>query len=319
MPKSVLLNRQLGGAGMTQGAMPLAPLLLRVGDADREFADARQFDEFLKTRVNAGQSRLLAALQLSKDELDQAIDAVTQAIEGFEGLLLEHRNDAASLADQLRSVNIRSFSEDQQWRGLFRQLLAQTPERGGYLEVALDRYLDYLRSRRAALGRVLNHRASILEATGDFPVERPIGPRRAARNQPEQKGVAKAAGALREGYVRLLKGEPEAIRVSNTAVIPFILGYHDFALLIRGGGLAEVRDLNDAEKVAQIQGQIFAAGRYLMGRGADAQIEVNPAYREVSRVHLRIALTAEGALEFTDLSTYGTFVREDFVSRVNAR
>ena len=60
---------------------------------------------------------------------------------------------------------------------------------------------------------------------------------------------------------------------------------------------------------------ILQQGKNLIGRELGNHIVVDSRYRDVSRTHLLIDLTDQPIVQFTDMSSHGTFVRAELLQR----
>ena len=214
----------------------------------------------------------------------------------------------------VREIDIQVFSNDYDWRGIFKALNKKDEEYEELRRVAVVKYMQYLRSRQDVIKqtyKVRRHEASAddddpkshngtlsdLEDTGDSFKETNIF---------DSISVEVPADPGAPAFTRLPKREAVHLKLDDNDNFEIKLSKHLF--IFRSGGLNEFID--EAGTVHQL-----ANGKNIIGRDAVCNVVVENSFRDVSRMHLIIEPFEDGVVRFTDLSSHGTFLPARLLSQ----
>ena len=222
-------------------------------------------------------------------------------------MLINAEQTGNSLRLLLREFDVNRFSKDHEWRSLFAALAHSEDEvHDPYRRVALQRYVLYLRSRKAALQEIrMLREAQPKGRQGRAPAFTPRATKaRFTRSNDAANRAAKSkqpSSAQAEGFWSLPFDMPMGVTLSDEEPLRLLLATYPFRIEKQRGQL-RLLDVNAAVAYP------LRAGRLHVGRGQQCDIILDPGYREVSRVHLIIDHIDAQTLVITDRSSHGTSV-----------
>ena len=281
----------------------------------REFRDPQMFAEWLAPHREPDQSRLLDAAALSAGDLRQLLESLRNAQSAFRAIRTLADESAEDCLDQLRTVHPRSITQDRQWRELLTQAADWDPDAIAFVRVLLDSYLAYLETRQRRIER-LQQRRQVSSRRWD---EVSMDMRQQAESEIERRQLERALSRLREGFARLPYNHAISINLPAGGVLRLVLGHHDFELVARGQSVMELVDLQKDEGGGAFRHRyLMTPGVYQVGRDKAADLVIDGEYRDVSRCHMLIDTRVPRRVEFTDLSSQGTFIDAKWLRRSSA-
>ncbi len=293
--------------GWLQGLMS-KPLVLHIGQHDYTFRALCDFEFATAGRTAIPLQKFTDMIRLPAPELLHEANGIRQVERQFIGILEKCIEDPENTGALIRDVGVKAFSNDHEWRDIIAGLNPLGPEFDEYKKVALVKYLQYLGSRQELLNMLYRARTSkpftdqdvIPEVAEDM---RGIGTKDTVIFDLMQ---LEESHRFINPYERLPRGEAVTLRLPKGATVEILLSKHRFKL-IAGEKFALVDDAGHA--------YILSDGRNIVGRHLSNQINIDSAYRSVSRKHLIVELCDKETVRVTDLSSHGTFVPPETVSQ----
>ena len=269
---------------------------LKVGGRTLTFASVRDFEFALASRTDVPGSKISALMRLPDDDLLAEIEGIRDVKRRFVSVLLRSITKNDSISHSLRMLDATLFSNDHQWRAFIAALNADTAIHDAYKRVALVKYLQYLNSRHDVVRAIYRERRK----AANEPLPEQFGETghfvRFAQVDEQGRLSPTATGEV----TRLPKGERVPLTVRDGDEVYLFLAKQQYKLK-RGGGLKLI-DENGVE-------QTLHAGLNVIGRAPDADVRVATDRKDVSRRHLLIELPDDEVALLTDISSYGTFVK----------
>jgi len=288
-------------------------LTLVINGEEISFHTLAEFEFALGGRTNVPASKLADLIVLSPDDLKREAKSIKAVEKRFVDILSRSIEQPGEIGRLVREIDIQVFSNDYDWRNIFKALNQQGPDYDELRRVAVVKYMQYLRSRQDVIKQTYKVKLKEADKAGaDVP---PSALATLAFDAPPLAEDGK--DALKEtsifdsvsleapldlasaAFVRLPKGEAVELAPRANADFEMKLSKHPFTFRNRAS-----RELVDEH------GQVYplANGKNIVGRDAVCNVVVDSALRDVSRMHLIIEPLADGLLRFTDLSSHGTFV-----------
>jgi len=263
------------------------PLTLEIDGKRLRFDCPGDLDFALESRAQCPVRAVLALLARPAAELRDLAASVARTERRLAALQARVAAGAETFPGPLADVDPELFTEDHGWREVMVALGRAGVAYEDYRQAALARYLEYLRARRQAL-------ASLRRPPGAAPRAAPPAAAFA------ETGVfdIDAAPSSSPAALRLPRGEGVDVRLQAGQSLAIRLARHAFTLVA-----GEHLYLVDEHGRCAILGT-----RSLVGRGADCDVVLDPAFRSVSRAHLAVESAGTGAIRLTDLSSLGTWI-----------
>ncbi len=278
------------------------PLKLDVEGRVLNFPTLDDFDFALTCRVEVPASKITSLVQLTDDALREEARSINKVEKRFVDLIASGLDDQATVGRDLRTLDIKLFSHDHQWRSIMGALRAQGPEYDEYKKLALIKYMQYLSARQEVVKSIFSER----QQRASTPVAWNDSDENVGKQPFQETGSFKLATSAdtgnveEEGFLRLPKGEVMTIPLSEGHELELLLAEHRFRLVL--GQPAHLLGENGAQ-------YDLRQGKNLIGRELGNHIVVDSSYRDVSRKHLLIDTTDPESIRLTDMSSHGTFVR----------
>lgn len=293
---------------------PLAWLRDRVASLKRqrtpalqlEFADRfvcfcglEEFEFSLRSRTEFPAARVKDLIKLDPSELERTATTIRGIERRFSSVLARSVREPGLIGEFIRELDLKTVSQDHDWREIMESLVRLSPEFDAYKRVALVKYMQYLRARQSIMRSVfvektLDDQDACLHATRAHEDAMVL-----AGGDTAIFDVSPIARRPREDdeFTSLPKGE--SIRIDLT-------GVRDMELLLAGNRmrLYTGRDWYLTDEGSHTYP--LGTGKNLVGRHSTCDVIVDSACRSVSRHHLIVEPTGDGAVVLTDLSSHGT-------------
>jgi len=273
------------------------PLELKVEGKDLRFDTIVDFDFALASRTEVPTAKITELVHLSPEELTHEATSVRRVEHEFLDILSRSLKQPGSISTLLRSLDIKLFSQDHDWRGTMSALIRQPKRFDDHKQLALVKYTQYLASRQDVLKEVYGHKQRELgipentdTGVGELPFRDTL-----IFQIPDQPLEELTPTRL----TRLGRGENIRLPLAEQQCIPLVLSRHNFQLCCRQGLV--LIDEHGSECPLH-------PGRNIVGRHPESDATVDSAYRDVSRTHLMIHLHQDTTVTLTDLSSHGTFI-----------
>lgn len=264
-------------------------LKLKLGDSSYEFPSPEEFAFALTGRAGVPGTRVASLVDMNPETLRREAEAIRQVEQVFNDALDGSLRDVTRIGPFLKEMDLNLISQDHDWRAIIGALNAIEDPQEPYKKVALVKYVQYLAARRQTV-------------TAIYSVKRGA--------RPDQNGEANSK--LRETaifdlsefgdrdaelFVRMPKGETVEIDLEAEGSVLVMLAKHP-CRIERNGKPSFVDDAG--------RGTPLRRGKNIVGRDTSCDVQVNVAYREVSRKHLIVEVVDTRTVRLTDISSHGT-------------
>ncbi len=281
-------------------------LTLVVNGEEITFNTLTEFEFALGGRTNVPASKLADLIMLSPDDLKREAKSIKAVEKRFVDILSRSIEQPGEIGKLVRGVDIQVFSNDYEWRAIFKALNQQTDEDYDELKrIAVVKYMQYLRSRQDVIKQTYKVKAKEAERGSERP-----SPMEETKDVLKETSIFDSISLeapldiTENSFVRLPKGEATIISPPPGGEFEMKLSKHLFTFR-NGTPLALVDENGETHELGE--------GKNIIGRDAVCNVVVGNALRDVSRMHLIIEPMEEGAIRFTDLSSHGTFLPASLV------
>ncbi len=286
-------------------------LTLSINGEEISFNTLTEFEFALGGRTNVPATKLTDLIMLSPDELKREAKSIKAVEKRFVDILSRSIEQPGEIGRLVREVDIQVFSNDYEWRSIFKALNQQGAEYDELRRVAVVKYMQYLRSRQDVIKQTYKVKLKDTGRSSSDASPRALPELPPADDQKEQKDAFKETSIFDSisldapldlstaALTRLPKGEAIRVRPQGDTEFPFKLSKHHF--MFRNRTPMEIVD--ELGNVHEIN-----PGKNIVGRDSVCNVVVANALRDVSRMHLIIEPVGEGTIRFTDLSSHGTFL-----------
>lgn len=278
------------------------PIELKVGEQTLRFCSIPDFEFCLTGRTSVPSRKITELVKLSPKKLKNEAITIKDIEKRFVNILSHSIEDSNSINTALRELDPTIFSQDHGWRHIIAALNEGGDELNPFRRVALVKYMQYLASRQEIIKYLYSEKQKM--AAGDN-----VG-RGGEDNEP---AADKLSGTLilestlfepfKEGksgeFERMPKGEMVYVSLGDGKEIDVRLSKHR----------CKISHKNGLEFIDQAgQAHELRTGRNIVGRDPSSSIKIDPALRDISRMHLLIENSGNGDLQLTDMSSHGTFI-----------
>ena len=277
---------------------PAPPLQLEFPDRFVQFRGMREFEFALASRAEFPTARVHELIGLTPAQLEQAATRMREAERTLASVLTRSVSEPGLIGEFLREIELKSFSQDHGWRAIMDGLVRLSPAFDPYKQVALVKYMQYLRARQAVM------RTVFMEKTRD---DTDAGVH-AARAREDSRAVAHGDTAIFDvtqrntelddtSFKALPKGETMRIDLGDSRQMDLLLAGNRMRLYTG----REFYMADDGNNTYPLH-----TGKNLVGRHSGCDVVVDAACRAVSRNHLIVEPVSPRQVLLTDLSSHGT-------------
>ena len=291
------------------------PLELQVGDQQLKFSSVADFEFAVSGRVAVPSKKITEMVKFSPDQLQKEARTIKEIEKKFVSILSKSIEDSNSINRAIRELDPLIFSQDHSWRDIISALNEGDDEFNPFRRVALVKYMQYLSSRQEIIKYLYSEKKKMLNE----PVSDP-----ASSTDSEAKDefretlmlentIFEPVASKREGgngdatpgdFERMPKGEAVTITLAPGTEMTLMLSKHKCSV-IADDGIHFVDHTGKSYKLEK--------GRNIIGRDTVSTVILDPSLRDISRLHLVIENIDGSSLQFTDLSSHGTFVDSKFL------
>ena len=288
-------------------------LTLEIKDEEISFNTLGEFEFALGGRTNVPATKLAELIMQSPSDLKREAKSIKAVEKRFVDILSQSIERPGEIGKLVREIDIQVFSNDYEWRSIFKALNQQNEDFDELRRVALVKYMQYLRSRQDVIkqtykvkikeeGGVEEARASeneinsALEETKDYLKETSIF---------DSISLESPVDITEPSFVRLPKGEAVVMHPAGAEQFEFKLSKHVYTFRNERPQIVVDETGSPHE---------LAVGKNIIGRDAVCNVVVGNGLRDVSRMHLIIEPLEDGSMRVTDLSSHGTYFPTHLVS-----
>jgi len=276
-------------------------LSLVINGEEISFNTLAEFEFALGGRTNVPASKLADLIMLSPDDLKREAKSIKAVERRFVDILSLSIEQPGEIGRLVREVDIQVFSNDYDWRSIFKALNQQGEEYDELRRVAVVKYMQYLRSRQDVIKQTYK-----IKSRDQKPrVQEPVSPLEDTKDSFKETSIFDSISLdapvdlTAASFTRLPKGEVTMIRPPLGSDFEFKLSKHLFTFRHRTP-IEVVDEHGTAHPIT--------AGKNILGRDTVCNVVVGSGLRDVSRMHLIIEPIGDGSIRFTDLSSHGTYL-----------
>lgn len=278
-------------------------LTLVVNGDEISFNTLTEFEFALGGRTNVPATKLADLIMQSPEELKREAKSIKAVERRFVDILSRSMEQPGEIGKLVREIDIQVFSNDYDWRAIFKALNQQDEDYDDLRRLALVKYMQYLRSRQDVIKQT--YKVKMKEVERSRAPNEPLTPLEETKDSLKETSIFDSISveapldAAQHTFARLPKGEAVMVRPAHDTEFEFKLSKHLF--VFRNGRPRTIID-------DQGQQHRLAEGKNILGRDAVCNIVVGTNMRDVSRMHLIIEPLEDGTIRFTDLSSHGSFL-----------
>ena len=276
------------------------PVELHVGEQILKFCSLSDFEFSLSGRTSVPSNKITGMVKFSVDELKKEALTIKGIEKRFVAMLSKSIEEPTSINRALREMDPQIFSQDYGWRNIIGSLNEGGEELDKFRRIALVKYMQYLSSRQ----EIIKYLYSEKKRHGKEKV-----------NADAENGTsvdfkdtlvlehtlfeALPHGGQNGEMERMPKGEAISLSSSQGKEYEILLSKHKCKITI-----------GDNIQFVDPDGRNYTLkqGRNVIGRDSVSTVMLDPAMRDISRLHLVIEIDPENRLQLTDMSAHGTFM-----------
>lgn len=281
------------------------PLELKIGEQLYKFCSIADFEFSLSGRTAVPSRKITDMVKFSTDQLKQEAKTIKDIEKRFVSILSRSIEDTESINRAIRELDPVIFSQDHGWRDIISALNNGEKELNPFRRIALVKYMQYLSARQEIIKYLYSEKKKMLnEANGDFPgdpgrfKDTVILENTVFEPSPSTTGAG-------DKFERMPKGEPVTLVFARNEEIDILLSRHACKIV---SGEHKVSFIDNAGRSYELK-----KGRTVVGRDSVSTIMIDPALRDVSRIHIVIEMFDEKTVQVTDMSSHGTYVQERYL------
>ena len=252
---------------------------------------------------------------LSPENLKREAKNIRAIEKRFDDILARSFEHPGEIGRLVREIDIQVFSNDYDWRNIFKALNQQSEECDDLRRIAVAKYTQYLRSRQDVIKQTYKVKSKdsgrahepASSSSGRDAVGAPDDINKDIHKETSIFETVSLDAPLDQAatpLTRLPKGE--AIRIHPQLDTEFLFKLSKYSFIFRNRAPMEIVD-----ELGNVYG--VKPGKNIVGRDSVCNIVVATALRDISRMHLIIEPQSGGLIRVTDLSSHGTFLPSSLV------
>lgn len=289
-------------------------LQLNIAGQPISFNTLAEFEFCLSGRTEVPSRKMGELIKLSSEELKSEAKNIKAVEKRFVDILSKSIENPGTIGRFIRELDAKVFSQDHNWRDIMAALKGKDEDYDELRKVALVKYMQYLTSRQEVIKQIYAvQRRLEQERSPAAPVEEPTPAENGASANPAFRETVILDSTMAEPipkrtsrFGRLPKGEAVIVPIATGQEVEFLLSKHSYKLVTND----HVQVIDETGTAHPLQD-----GKNIIGRDTVCNVIINPAYRDVSRLHLIIERIGDDAVRMTDLSSHGTFLPPEYLEQ----
>jgi hypothetical protein len=276
------------------------PVELHIGDQTLKFCSLSDFEFSLSGRTSVPSNKITSMVKFSIDELKKEALTIKGIEKRFVAILSKSIEEPSSINRALREMDQQIFSQDSGWRNIIIGLNEGGEELDKFRRIALVKYMQYLSSRQEIIKYLYSekkkHAKEKVKAVAENGTDIDLKDTLVLENTLFEAHQRGGENGVME---RMPKGETISLSPSQGKEFEILLSKHKCKLII-----------GDKIQFVDPDGRNYTLkqGRNVIGRDSVSTVMMDPAMRDISRLHLVIEIDPENRLQLTDMSSHGTFL-----------
>lgn len=287
------------------------PVELQVGDQTLKFFSIGDFEFCLSGRTSVPSRKITEMVKFTPDQLKKEARTIKDIEKRFVAMLSRSIEDPSSINRAMRELDPLIFSQDHNWRDVVSSMNGGGDDLNPFRRVALVKYMQYLSSRQEIIKYLYSEKKKFMEDVPQREGEAPDSSKFKDTLILENTIFEPSATEENKGkeFERLPKGEVVNLNLDTGAQVDILLSKHA-CKLIAGETLKFVDQAGRQYDLRK--------GRNIVGRDTISNIMIDPALRDVSRLHLVVEKFDERHCSLTDMSSHGTYLPSKFLPQPRA-
>jgi len=281
------------------------PLELTIGDQTCKFSSTADFGFSMAGRTAVPTNKLIAMVDFSMHHLKEEAKTIKDIEKRFVSILSQSIEEPDNINLAMSALDPLIFSQDHGWRDIITALNNSGANYAPLRRIALVKYMQYLSSRQEVIKCIYAEKKKLLK--DGAPEESPDAPSfketlilDAAVLGPTSEHDANDSDDEETAFEKMPKGEAITVNLPSDSEVEVLLSKHK-CKIIAGNKLKFVDPENRSFTLNK--------ERNLIGRDSTSTVILDPSLRDVSRLHLVIERFDDHALQLTDMSAHGTFIK----------
>ena len=280
------------------------PIELSVGEQTYKFCSVADFEFSLAGRTAVPSRKITEMVKFSTEQLKKEARTIKDIEKRFVGILSRSIEDTNSINRALRELDPVIFSQDHGWREIISALNNGDEELNPFRRIALVKYMQYLSARQEIIKYLYSEKKKLLNETNGEPEGVPFKDTVILENTVFEPASAENAAAS-DKFERMPKGEAVTLIVRPGEEIDLLLSRHACKIAAADGRLYFLDHSGRRYELKK--------GRTVVGRDSVSTIMMDPALRDVSRLHIVIEKFDDQTVQVTDLSSHGTYIQHRYL------
>jgi len=281
----------------------IKPIELKVGEQTYKFCSVADFEFGLSGRTAVPSKKITDMVKFSTDQLKKEAKTIKDIEKRFVSILSRSIEDTSSINRALRELDPVIFSQDHGWRDIISALNGGDEDLNPFRRIALVKYMQYLSARQEIIKYLYSEKKKMLNEANGEPEPGQFKDTVILENTIFEPGNSNVASS--DKFERLPKGEAITISLTPAEDVDVLLSRHACKVLIKD---KKMLFLDNEKRSYELK-----KGRNVIGRDSVSTIMIDPALRDVSRIHIVIERFDDKTIQITDLSSHGTYLQKKYL------
>lgn len=275
------------------------PLELTIGDQTLKFSSVADFEFSMAGRSAVPSKKITDMVKFSTDQLKKEAKTIKDIEKRFVSILSVSIEDPGSINRALRELDPLIFSQDHGWRDIITSLNNGDEDYNPFRRIALVKYMQYLSSRQEIIKYLYSEKKKLLKDNStDESADGSVFKETLILDNTVFEPIADNNNKDTQ-FEKMPKGEAVTINLKSGNELDILLSKHK-CKIIAGETLQFVDQMGRSFPLNK--------GRNVIGRDSVSTVMLDPALRDVSRLHLVIENFDNNSIQLTDMSSHGTFI-----------
>lgn len=276
------------------------PLELEIGNQTLQFNSVSDVSFCLEGRTSVSSTKLAELYKHSISELQEQAQKLGEINKKMFVILNDVVDDPGNVERSLRELDTQMFSQDQNWREIIQALNKEESEINDIRVTVVMKYMKYVTALEETITQILIGKRKAEGVTAKVEPEEVVDFGATWAVTSFQNEITSPPQQPQDEFKRLPKEKGVTVKIPSSGRLDVRLASYPCQLVSEDGKVQFI-DNNHAT--------ILSKGRNVVGRSLKSTVKIDPAKRHVSRTHLVIILNEGDALQLTDHSSEGTFIK----------
>ncbi len=277
------------------------PIELKIGERPYKFCSIADFEFGLAGRTAVPSKKITDMVKFSTEQLKKEANTIKDIEKRFVAILSKSIEDTNSINRALREMDPIIFSQDHGWRDIISSLNNGNDELNPFRRIALVKYMQYLSARQ----EIIKYLYSEKKKTQNEPQEVPAEGSQFKDTVMLENTIFEPASSLNavsgDKFERMPKGESVTVTLNPGEDLDILLSRH----------ACKIKRTQDKLNFVDNAGRSYELkkGRNVVGRDSVSTVMMDPALRDISRIHIIIEKFDDKTIQITDMSSHGSYLQ----------